>query len=97
MDNKIKYLSFKNDNNESECIMFPTLIGHDTMFSRLNISLNQLIGAGFVEIINVNNQQIAKCYGDSISLNKKSHIDDSSLLTLNFFGVNSLMTLMETK
>lgn len=95
LNNNIKYLSFKNSDNQSECIMFPSSIGHDTIFSRLNLELKQLIGAGFVDILNINNNQIIKCYGESISLNIKSHKDDSSLLTMNFFGVNSLIALMD--
>lgn len=94
MANNIKYLSFKNSYNDSECIMFPTSIGHDTMFSKLGLDKKDLIGAGFVEILEKNGHQIAKCYGESISLNIKSNKEDSSLLTLNFFGVESIYQLM---
>lgn len=91
--NKLNYIVYKSLNN-FECLIFPEESTHSYIFNRLGIPKNHLISAGFVQLIYIDNLIVAKCYGEAKSLNSKAREnEDSSLLTLKFFGVNSLLKI----
>ena len=82
MSNNVKYISFLQDNFDKIVIFGDIHFTHAEMADRLNIGKEKIIGAGFVNF----SYPICETYGESVSLNTKSHKDDTILLRKLFFG-----------
>lgn len=84
----MKYITTKNQDDQEEIFIFPNSVDHDAMAEVLGCIKNHTrdpwirvmrepISAGFVS-------QDGKCYGESITLNLKSRVEDSLLLKLQY-------------
>jgi hypothetical protein len=78
---KQKYVRLK---NYDSFIFFPQIIEHST-FSHLNP-----ISAGFCYL---NDDNVVKCFGRSISLGIDSRIEDTELATKQVYGIDAMLSL----
>lgn len=73
MLDRAKYIIF----SRTRFVMFDPLFKHSDVATLLNIASNNIVSAGFVQ---VNQQGSLVCFGESISLDKESKVEDSLIL-----------------
>jgi len=69
-----KYIRLKEFNSNNDIILiFPNVINHSEYVSKLGYSSDDVISAGFIALNKTDKGNIVyKCYGESVSLRKKS-------------------------
>ena len=78
MDTNPKYIVWKTPTGPDAFIIFSNFIKHDQMALMLNVFPEYIKGAGFVN-------DWFECYGESISLKKKSRIEEDTTLIRKCF------------
>lgn len=77
MNNDMKYITFYGS-LAIEIVLFPNFRTHSDFVETLNIKNQDIIGAGFVKFDNSGGEPF--CYGESVSLGKKSSEFDTHIL-----------------
>lgn len=83
---KMKYIMCYMEGVDNTPVIFPEYVGHDDMQRKLHLDREEITSAGFVTIDIVDNEPVAKCYGNSTSLNLSSNEKDSARVTKYFRG-----------
>ena len=81
---KMKYIMATIRGTTNTPIIFPEYITHIEIKRKLKIE--EITSAGFVTIDIVNNEPVAKCYGESLTLNLVSKETDGDKITRYFRG-----------